>query len=1071
MRTTLIKILMVMFGFQCLQFAGAKLYGQYHVKDKVVTVEELISLIEGNSEMVFIYNDHDVDLTRKVAFTDNYSNLQSFLEQMFKNSQNTFKVNGKQIYILLRQKEPEKTASLQDKNIKISGLIIDVEGPMAGVNIKIQGTGAGTSTDSNGNFSLEGVDPEAILEITYIGYETLYIPAKQVVGKEITMKQTVNRLTEVVVTTQAIGQKNAIQKQINSNTIKNVISAEKLQQNPDVNTIEAIGRLPGVAVNRSGGEGSAFLIRGLDQSYSKVLINGEPLPVGLNVISTYSLQGVEVYKTLTANQEGNAVAGTVDLTLRETPKGFHYSVLAESGYNALNNDFANYNLVGQVSKRFADDKLGVFLSLNADRVNRSTDQMSVGYNTNYTTKLDDPFYINNINFNIHKRIHYKQSAVLTLDYKPSESTTLYFQSFLSASNAYSSTFAKSFGTEGSTATIPIFINMYETPESHTNGVTNNLNGRTKFSFLQSILNYGISYTVSQSSNPETRSWNYSSAVRADGMNRDDLKVLSPAQIAQNFDDILTNLSGTKLETMNFDQTKGNNWSATPRIDYEIPFKMANGWISGKIQIGAKYRLSKNRYDRTSAIGYAGNNGIFIDYMKEKFNWPSGIVELLVDGQKNNFLGGNYLFGDTYSFARNNQVFDAWKQHGKEKYIAGASGELADEPKYSGFVYNLSSSAMSDLNGKHQYAATYIMPEINIGKMIMLIPGFRYEYQRSDMKAYRGNEVTRSYSIFEEMASTFGLIETPAIRKDRFLLPTLHLRIKPASWFYTHFSYTHTIRRPSSEIYPFEYYNTQDPARFSYQAGNPNLKTELWKSYDLQLTFHSNTLGLFSITGFNKTVQDKLWSRAYKRIPGDPIPHEIFKDNDLVDLVVYENHPYDILLRGIETEWQTSFGFLPKPLSYLTLSVNYTFTYGKSPYPYTRLFKYIPEGGRYELTGRQDSVVTEPMSGIPKHMLNVTLGVEVKAFKSYLSYQYTTDKLQSTHPNDMRLYIMNKPYSRLDFNASYGFDLKNNKSLEVLLKIANLTNSEECIRYKGDQRPITVEQYGVTANIGLRYRFN
>jgi len=258
--------------------------------------------------------------------------------------------------------------------------------------------------------------------------------------------------------------------------------------------------------------------------------------------------------------------------------------------------------------------------------------------------------------------------------------------------------------------------------------------------------------------------------------------------------------------------------------------------------------------------------------------------------------------------------------------------------------------------------------------------------------------------------------------------------------------------------------------YSYTAGNPNLKTELWRSYDLQFTFYGKKLGLFSITGFNKTVQDKLWARSYKRIQGEPIPNPVFKDNDLINMTVYENHPYPILLQGIEAEWQTSFGYLPKPFSYLTLSMNYSYTHGKSPNPYTSLYKYKPAGSRYELTGRKDSVVIEPMTGIPMHMANVTLGVEIKAFKAYISYQYSSEKIQSTNPVDLRLYVIGEPYSRLDFNASYGFNFKDNGTLELLFKAANLTNSEDRIRYRGDQRPISVEQYGVTADIGIRFKF-
>ena len=1031
------------------------------------TFYELISQIEKQSEFMFFYNSDEIDNNLRVNIKANNKLVTDILNEVMKENNLAYKISNKHIIITQKEKEKDQPQDIIKNKINVTGTVVDKEGPLIGVVISVRGTSIGSVTDNSGSFNLKNVNRNDTVEFSYLGYETLLLLAKDI-PQEVKLTLQSIQLSGVIITAQAIGQKQAITKQINSYTLKNVISAEKLQQNPDINTVEAIGRLPGIAVNRVGGEGAGFTLRGLDQAYTKVLINGEPLPVNLNTISTYSLQGVEVFKTLTANQEGDAVAGTVDLTIRAIPKGLHYNIIAQSGYNELNNDFKNYNFVGQFSNRFIKDKLGLSITLNADRVNRSTSLQTTGFNTNYTTNMEDPFYINTIVLNINERINYKQSAMISLDYIASNSTLLNLQSFLSASNTRSSTQSKSFNPEGSTATVPIYVNMNEMPSNHNYGVTNIFSGRTKFNFLNSTLNYGISYAFSKNDAPGTRSWFYTCETRADGMHYEDLKTATAEDIVPKFESILRNLSGTRLETMNFDKTESENWNLTPRIDYEIPFKFGNnGLIHGKVQVGAKYRYSRSKSDRTSGMGHAGGNAYFGDFVAEKFGFESRKAELLVTGQENNFMRGKYMYGDVYSFRLNNEIFDAWQQNGKEAFEGGS--DIYD-PRYTGFTYNMKQSAMSDRNDKHHYVAGYIMPEINIGSWLMLLPGFRYEYNRSDMRGYRGFELTNSFSIYENLQEVYNLKDTLTTREDKFFLPMLHVRVKPVSWFYTHFSYTHSLRRPSEGVHPFEYYSTQNPSTYSYSSGNPGLKSELWKSYDLQLTFHDDKYGLFSITGFRKTVKDKLWSRAYKRIASDPIPHPVFKQNDLVDMVVYENHPYEIKLKGVEVELQTSFGYLPKPLSYLTLSVNYTYTKGSSPNPYTELYTYVPEGSRYPITGRRDSVVVEPMTGMPKHIVNVTLGVEVKAFRSYLSYQFTTDKIQTTHPNDLRQYVMSEPYNRLDFNASYRFELKNRSLLEILLKVGNITNSEDRIKYRGDPRPINIEQYGVTADIGLRYEF-
>jgi TonB-dependent receptor len=1082
-----LAVLILMFGIVDI-FASFS-YSQdtpIQIRLKNAPVVQLFEEIEKQSEFIFFYKDGQGDLNKNISIELENTDVQHILDQAFYNTSLGYRMYGRQIVIVHKEKEIKKEEAVvkekhnlfslfsQPEMIRISGKVSDrITGePIPGANIIIQNTTTGTITNLKGEFSLLSPREAQFFLVSFIGYEKKEIEIAHPYVYNILMNTATEEIGEVVVTSQAQGQMGARLQQINSLTIKNVISPEKLQQNPDANAIEAIGRLPGISVDRSGGEGAGFRLRGLDQSYSTVTINGEPLPVGLNSISTYALQGVEVYKSLTPNLEGNAVAGTVDLTLRQAPKGFHYNILAQSGYNAINNDFSNYSLVGQLSNRFLNDKLGVLLMLNTERANRSVDVINVGYNTNYTIDTEAPFYINTMSYNINKRINYKKSANFSLDFIAGSSTTLNFHSFLSVSDSYTSNQSKYYNPEGALKTVPIAVSMSETPEYKNFGITSALSGRTNFKFLNSTLNYGISHSYNKLDDPVSRSWSYSSTYRADGLLRDSLMVYTPEVIAGYFNESLSNLEETRLTGMGLSRSKGSNRSLTPRLDYEVPFSFISGLLHGKIRVGGKYRLTHNFVDNTSGFAAAGGNAVFDNHMNEIFDWSTGVpsVQLVVTGQENNFLGGDYIYGDVYSFERNNLVFDAWNQHGREKFLAGPTGGLTDVPIYSGFIYSLSGSAMGDIDQTQYYKAVYIMPEINIGKWMMLIPGARYEYLGADMKAYRGYETTLTHSIHENIVWAYNLQDSVAHREDKFLLPMMHLRIKPTKWFYTHFSYTHTLRRPSGGVAPFEYYNSQMAGSFSYTTGNPDLKTELWRSYDLQFTFHDSKIGLFSVTGFNKTVEDKLWSRSYMRIQGEPIPHPVFKENDLVMMTVYENHPYDITLRGFEVEWQTSFWYLPKPMSFITLSANYTYTYGESPNPYTSLYKYRPPGSRYELTGRTDSVVIEPMTGQPKHMANVTLGVNIKGFNSYLSYQYAADKIESSHPNNLRLYVMREPYSRVDFNASYGFNFKNNGTLEIILKIANLTNSEDRIKYRSESRPIRVEKYGLTADLGVRYKF-
>ena len=115
--------------------------------------------------------------------------------------------------------------------------------------------------------------------------------------------------------------------QINSNTIVNVVSEEKIQELPDANAGESIGHLPGVSISRSGGEANKIVLRGLDERYSTITIDGlriasteaDDRGIDLSTISQGSLAGIELYKAITPDKDGDAIAGSVNLVTRKAP--------------------------------------------------------------------------------------------------------------------------------------------------------------------------------------------------------------------------------------------------------------------------------------------------------------------------------------------------------------------------------------------------------------------------------------------------------------------------------------------------------------------------------------------------------------------------------------------------------------------------------------------------------------------------------------------------------------------------------------------------------------------------------
>jgi len=136
----------------------------------------------------------------------------------------------------------------------------DTKDELPGANIVVVGTSLGASADMNGNYELHyvPVGPQTLL-VSYVGYKKTTIKIDITEGEKL--QQDIYLLPDVItgetvtITAQTQGQMQAINQQLSSNTIANIVSADRIKEIPDANAAETIARLPGISVVRSGGEG------------------------------------------------------------------------------------------------------------------------------------------------------------------------------------------------------------------------------------------------------------------------------------------------------------------------------------------------------------------------------------------------------------------------------------------------------------------------------------------------------------------------------------------------------------------------------------------------------------------------------------------------------------------------------------------------------------------------------------------------------------------------------------------------------------------------------------------------
>ena len=212
------------------------------------SIKDVFSYIEQNSEFIFVYHGSNIDLNRTVNVDVTNRSVENILHQMFDGTDVEYIINDRQIIVRKKEsvgKDNPVPVVQQDKKITVTGNVKDANGePLIGVNVVVKGTTLGTVTDLDGNFTLGNVATNAILQISYIGYQTLEVPVKETLN--VILKEDSEVLDEVVV----IGY--GVQKKVDLSGAVATVPTKVLENRPVVNVGQA---LQGSVANMTGKSG------------------------------------------------------------------------------------------------------------------------------------------------------------------------------------------------------------------------------------------------------------------------------------------------------------------------------------------------------------------------------------------------------------------------------------------------------------------------------------------------------------------------------------------------------------------------------------------------------------------------------------------------------------------------------------------------------------------------------------------------------------------------------------------------------------------------------------------------
>lgn len=219
----------------------------------------------------------------------------------------------------------------------VKGLVKDDLGPVVGASIVAKNQpGVGTITNINGEFSIK-VGPYDVLQITFIGYESLEIPVLSIQDKshvEIKMKEDNRKIDEVVITASGIQKKKTLTGAITNVDIKQLNA-------PSANLSNALaGVIPGIIAMQSSGEPgedvSEFWIRGMStfgaKSGALILVDG--VERSFNEIPVEDIESFSVLKdaSATAIYGQRGANGVVLITTKRGEKG-KVKINVKAGFN------------------------------------------------------------------------------------------------------------------------------------------------------------------------------------------------------------------------------------------------------------------------------------------------------------------------------------------------------------------------------------------------------------------------------------------------------------------------------------------------------------------------------------------------------------------------------------------------------------------------------------------------------------------------------------------------------------------------------------------------------------------
>ncbi|WP_206742905.1 TonB-dependent receptor [Erythrobacter sp. SG61-1L] len=950
-----------------------------------------------------------------------------------------------------------------------------------------------TSTGEGGQYRLLDVPAgETEITVAFTGYPDKFVTVDTPAGKALEVDFVLAAggeelaANEIVVTGVREGDAKAIMSQRNSMDITNSLSSESFGEVSEGNIGEFLKFMPGVITQNQGAADDSVRyvgLRGLPPEYTSVTVNGIAIAgadansgsstsrsFSFEQASLSSIDSIEISKTVSADVDANAPAGTINLRTKRafdrkgrrivvslnatTQSDLWDSKQAGPGEDRGNGRFRPGGSI-EYSDVMLDGRLGIVASASLSRVHTELETIQHGWNYTATAKSPDPIASATMTNRVTAQEVSRISSNLTLDFKATDELTLslmgiYNRSYnLSEQRAYVLTSgARSRGLEGEpafdyttllaagTASLRADANTIAkvgtgvtvTPSFEYRGNYVTLDGN--FFYTNSNSSYdpmGKEHAVFTTTSP-TASGNYSAQRSEDYLATDwTIQQVSGADWS---DPASYSASSIVINAEDGRSSKVERTGGALNLAYDVPGSSFPIMLKagGKVQMATYLYENRREASRYTYTGPLSTTEFLIanqSYIPLNFN-ESGLSLLSSSGSSAFYMPSNYLIG---------------------QYFLDHPDEFT--PVMTATNYYNANIGNSRHFDEDTYAA-YAMATAQPLEWLAVRAGLRWEQTRTaalepdPLSAAEVIEAGYAVSSTTGQATTIEGLQYQYESRPRvprkgnydYFFPSASAKISFTDSLDLQLGYSRTIRRPEVDVLAGVW--SVNETTQTVTVPNPGLTPELSDNYSVRLVKYFEPVGLIGINYFRNELKGAFQTQEFTAQEFGYTGTEYADYTFRTTATVGEG---TISIQGVELELNYSLErLLPKPFKGLTLRGSYTYTHPN-----------------------------QPISLTPENMFTMALAYKSGPVRLYLNTVWTDDR-----PATISTGTYDK--ARWDVNLSGNYRFR--RGLEGFFSVRNLLNRATYrlapgVTNDAGSVPDHVANYnnaGVSGTIGVRATF-